>query len=109
MTDKRLVLSTAGSQEEARRIAHALVERRLAACVNIVPGVESIYRWQGKVETAAEWLLLIKTTAEAFPRLRDTLAELHSYEVPECIALVVDEGETNYLEWIGESVGWHSK
>ncbi len=105
MTDKRLVLSTVGSQEEARKIAHALVERRLAACVNIVPGVESIYRWQGKIEMAAEYVLLIKTTAAAFPRLRDALAELHSYEVPECIALAVEEGGTNYLEWIGESVG----
>ena len=104
MTDKRLVLSSAGSQEEARKIAHALVERRLAACVNIVPGVESIYRWQGKVETAAEWLLQIKTTAEAFPLLRDALAELHSYEVPECIALVVEDGGVSYLEWIEESV-----
>ncbi len=104
MTDKRLVLSSAGSQKEARKIAHALVERRLAACVNIVPGVESIYRWQGKVETAAEWLLQIKTTAEAFPLLRDALAELHSYEVPECIALVVEDGGVSYLEWIGESV-----
>ena len=104
MTDKRLVLSTAGSQEEARRIAHALVERRLAACVNIVPGVESIYRWQGKVETAAEWLLLIKTTTGAFPRLRNALAELHSYEVPECVALVVEDGGASYLEWLGESV-----
>ena len=104
MTDKRIVLSTAGSHEEARKIAHALVERRLAACVNIVPGVESIYRWQGRVETAAEWLLLIKTTAGVFPRLRDALAELHSYEVPECIALVVEDGGASYLEWIGESV-----
>src|SRR5258708_2001991 len=77
MTDKRLVLSTAGSQEEARKIAHALVDRRLAACVNIVPGVESVYRWQGKVETATEWLLVMKTTAPAFPALSKALRELH--------------------------------
>jgi periplasmic divalent cation tolerance protein len=104
MTDKRIVLSAAGSQEEARKIAHALVERRLAACVNIVPGVESVYRWQGKLDTAAEWLLVMKTTAEAFPALRDALRELHSYEVPECLMLTVEDGDTAYLEWIGESV-----
>jgi periplasmic divalent cation tolerance protein len=104
MTDKRIVLSTAGSQEEARKIAHALVERRLAACVNILPGVESMYRWQGKVETAAEWLLVMKTTAEAFPALREALRELHSYEVPECLMLTVEDGDAAYLQWIGESV-----
>jgi periplasmic divalent cation tolerance protein len=104
MTDKRIVLSAAGSQEEARKIAHALVERRLAACVNIVPGVESVYRWQGKLDTAAEWLLVMKTTAEAFPALHDALRELHSYEVPECLMLTVEDGDTAYLEWIGESV-----
>jgi periplasmic divalent cation tolerance protein len=104
MTDKRLVLSTAGSQEEARRIAHALVERQLAACVNIVPGVESVYRWKGNVESTPEWLLLIKTTAATFLRLREALQELHSYEVPECVALAVEDGSPAYLEWLGESV-----
>jgi len=105
MTDKRIVLSTAGSQEEARKIAHALINRRLAACVNIVPGIESVYRWEGKVEAASEWLLIIKTTAAAFPNVRDVIAELHSYEVPECLALAVEDGATSYLEWIGKSVG----
>jgi periplasmic divalent cation tolerance protein len=104
MTDKRIVLSTAGSQEQARKIAQALVERRLAACVNIVPGVESVYRWQDKVETAGEWLLVMKTTAAAFPALRQALLELHSYEVPECLMLAVEDGDTAYLEWIGESI-----
>jgi periplasmic divalent cation tolerance protein len=104
MTDIRIVLSTAGSQDEARKIAQALVERRLAACVNIVPGVESVYRWQDKVETAGEWLLVMKTTAGAFPGLRQALLELHSYEVPECLMLAVEDGDTAYLEWIGESV-----
>ena len=104
MTDKRVVLSTAGSEDEARKIAHNLVENQLAACVNIVPGIESIYRWQGKVETAREWLLLIKTTAEKFPAVRDAIRELHSYDLPECIAIPIDDGSTEYLEWIGESV-----
>src|SRR5437660_7827588 len=84
MTDKKLVLSTAGSKEEAQKIARALVERLLAACVNIV-AVESIYRWEGEVEQAQEWLLVIKTTDEAFDRVRAAIKELHSYEVPECI------------------------
>lgn len=104
MTDKRLVLSTAGSEEEARKIANALVECQLAACVNIVPQIESVYRWQGKMESAREWLLLIKTTAEKFPAVRDAIRELHSYDVPECISLNVEDGSAAYLEWIAASV-----
>ena len=104
MTDKRIVLTTAGSQEEARKIAHALVERRLAACVNILGPLESVYRWQGKVETAAEFLLLIKTTAAAYARVRDAIKELHSYEVPECVMLNIEDGSEAYLKWLGESV-----
>ena len=104
MTDKRLVLSTCGSLEEARSIAHALVDRQLAACVNIAPQIESVYRWQGEVETATEWLLLIKTTIDAFDRVREALSELHSYELPECIEISIEDGSAAYLEWIGESV-----
>ena len=104
MTDKRIVLSTAGSEEEARKIARHLIERKLAACVNIVPQIESIYRWQGKVEEARECLLLIKTTAERFPEVRDALHELHSYDLPECVAITVEDGSSGYLNWFGESV-----
>jgi periplasmic divalent cation tolerance protein len=104
MTDKRIVLCTAGSEEEARKIARHLVEQRLAACVNIVPQIESTYRWQGKVESAREWLLLIKTTVERFPDVRDAVRELHSYEVPECISINVEDGSAAYLEWIKQSV-----
>ena len=104
MTDKRLVLTTCGSLEEARGIAQTLVERQLAACVNIAPKIESVYRWQGEVETATEWLLLIKTTAKAFERLREALTELHSYELPECIEIAIENGSAPYLDWIGESV-----
>jgi periplasmic divalent cation tolerance protein len=104
MTDKRIVLTTCGSLEEARKIATAFIERHLAACINIVPQVESVYRWQGKVETTTEWLLVIKTTAGMFERLRDTLHELHSYETPECIAIGIEDGSAAYLEWIGESM-----
>jgi len=104
MTDKRLILTTCASLEEARGIAHALVERQLAACVNIVPQIESIYRWKDEVETATEWLLLIKTTSEAFESLRAALNELHSYEIPECIEIAIEAGSTAYLDWIGQSV-----
>jgi periplasmic divalent cation tolerance protein len=104
MTDKRLVLTTCGSLDEARSIAHTLVERQLAACVNIVPQIESVYRWQGEVETVTEWLLIIKTTAEVVDRLRTVLSELHSYELPECIEIAIEDGSAGYLKWIGESV-----
>jgi periplasmic divalent cation tolerance protein len=104
MTDKRIVLSTAGSQDEARKLAHHLVEHQLAACVNIVPQIESIYRWQGKVESSQEWLLLIKTTAERFPAVRDAIRELHSYDLPECVALTIEDGSPDYLKWLADSV-----
>jgi periplasmic divalent cation tolerance protein len=105
MTDKRIVLTTAGTAEEARKIAQALVERRLAACVNIVPQIESVYRWQGKVETAQEWLLVVKTTREKYERVCEAIRELHSYELPECVCLAIEDGSAAYLEWIGEAVG----
>jgi periplasmic divalent cation tolerance protein len=104
MTGNKLVLTTTGSREEARRIARTIVERRLAACVNIVPGIESIYRWQEKIEQAEEWLLLIKTTGEAFEGLRDAIKELHSYDMPECISIKIEDGSAEYLRWISESV-----
>jgi periplasmic divalent cation tolerance protein len=104
MTDKRIVLSTAGSEDEARKIALHLVENQLAACVNIVPHIESIYRWQGKVESTREWLLLIKTTAERFPAVRDALRKLHSYELPECVALSIEDGSLEYLDWLANSL-----
>ena len=104
MTDKRIVLTTTASEEEAQKIARHLVEHQIAACVNIVPHITSIYRWQNKVEEAREWLLIIKTTAAAFEDIRQAIAQLHSYEVPECICLAIEDGSANYLEWIAESV-----
>lgn len=104
MTDKRIVLSTAGSADEARRIANHLIEQRLAACVNIVPRIESIYRWQGKVESSEEWLLLIKTTTEKFGQVRNAIRQLHSYDLPECVAIRIEDGIPEYLDWIGDSV-----
>jgi periplasmic divalent cation tolerance protein len=104
MTNARIVLSTTGSQEEGRKIAQALVDRHLAACVNIVPHLESVYRWQGKVETANEWLLVIKTQADLFERVRNTVKELHSYDLPECLMVEVSAGSAEYLSWIAENV-----
>ncbi len=106
MTDKIVVLVMCGSRKEARKIARALVERRLAACVNEIGApVRSVYRWKGKVETAREFLLMIKSTKRRFAGLRDAVRALHSYEVPEIIALPVVEGSRGYLQWIAESVG----
>jgi periplasmic divalent cation tolerance protein len=102
MTDKRIVLSTAGSEEEARKIACELVERGLAACVNIVPQIESVYRWQGKIESSRESLLLIKTTVDQFEKVRDAISELHSYDLPECIALAIEDGSPEYLRWLAD-------
>ncbi len=104
MTDKRLVLTTAGSTDEARHLAELLVERKLAACVNIVPKVVSIYRWKGKTEESEEWQLWIKTTEAAFERVRNTIQEVHSYELPECLCLAIEDGSEEYLRWIQESV-----
>jgi len=104
MTDKRVVLTTAGSHEQARKIARGLVERRLAACVNIVAKIESVYRWQGKVEEAEEFLLVIKTTEAAAAQVQDAIRDMHSYELPECIVISITDGSESYLRWIGESV-----
>jgi periplasmic divalent cation tolerance protein len=104
MTDKRIVLTTAGSEEEARKIARHLVDNRLAACVNIIPQIESIYRWQGKVDSSREWLLLAKTTQERFPAVRDAIRKLHSYELPECVVLNLEDGSSDYLQWLADSV-----
>lgn len=98
----RLVLVTAGSEEEGLKIARALVEERLAACVNIVPRIRSIYRWQGEVKDEPESLLLVKTAAEHLEALSARVGELHSYTVPEVLALALDRGRESYLDWLAE-------
>ena len=103
MTDKRIVMTTAGSVDEARRIAETLVDRKFAACVNIVPRIVSIYRWKGKVEEAEEWVLWIKTAAP-FERVRDAILEMHSYELPECLSISIENGSSEYLKWLDDSV-----
>ncbi|MGH8214763.1 MAG: divalent-cation tolerance protein CutA [Rhodanobacteraceae bacterium] len=101
MATPLLCLSTCPDTEIASRIARTLVEERLAACVNRLPGVPSTYRWQGRVVEDAEVLLVIKTTRERLGALRDRLVELHPYEVPELVALDITGGLDPYLAWIG--------
>jgi len=104
MTDSIVILVTAGSEAEAEAIAKALVEERLAACVNILSPIRSIYRWQGKVADDREWLLAIKTQAERFAAVETKVKALHSYQVPEIIALPIVAGAEGYLRWLRESV-----
>lgn len=104
MTDALVIFCTCSSEEEARRIANDLVASRLAACVNILPAIQSVYRWQGAVENAREILLIVKTTQARFAAVRDRIAELHSYEVPEIIAVPVVDGGHRYLEWLRSEV-----
>jgi periplasmic divalent cation tolerance protein len=100
MTDKIVVFTTCGSEEEARRLASVLIEKHLAACVNITAPVTSVYRWKGVVEDAKEWLLIIKSRRERFEDLRVVLEAAHSYELPEVLAVPVVEGSPNYLAWV---------
>ena len=100
MSEKIVVFSNCGSQDEARRVARALVDTRVCACVNIVPGIQSIYRWQGAIQEETEWMLIIKTKRELFERLCTELRKNHSYEIPEVIAIPVVEGNHDYLDWI---------
>lgn len=110
MTERMMVLMTAGSQEEAEQIARALVTELLAACVNVMPGVTSIYRWEGKVERDEEWLLVAKTRSEVLDELIGRVQALHSYDVPEIIALPITKGNETYLRWLDSQVHgqWHT-
>ena len=105
MTNARIVLTTIGSMELAEKLAGQLVERRVAACVNIVGPVRSVYRWKGKIEREEECLLLIKTTAEHTAQLRAAFQELHPYELPECVELAIEGGSEAYLAWLTGEVG----
>ena len=105
MTGPVLVLSTVGTPEDAERIAAALVGERLAACVNVVPGLVSTYRWKGGVEKDDELLLVVKTTGETYPALAERLRALHPYKLPEMIVLPIAGGDPPYLDWLAGSVG----
>jgi periplasmic divalent cation tolerance protein len=99
-----LVYVTAGSAAEGDRLARALVEERLAACVNRIAPVQSVYRWQGKVEQSEEELLIVKTRKALFAALESRVRELHSYSVPEIIAVPIVDGSEGYLRWLGEQL-----
>jgi periplasmic divalent cation tolerance protein len=109
MQEHLVVLITAGSQEEADRIANALVAEMLAACVNVLPGVTSVYRWEGEVRRDQEWLLVAKSTRQVLDDLVRRVQAIHSYDLPEIIALPVVGGSEGYLRWIDDEVhgGWH--
>jgi periplasmic divalent cation tolerance protein len=100
----RIVLTTVANPEEATRLGRALVEERLAACATLIPGAQSIYRWQGEVESATETLLLIKTGPEQLTALEARLHELHSYQTPEFLVLAVDAASQPYLDWLQDSL-----
>lgn len=100
MTDKIVVLSACANREEAEKIAASLVEKRLAACVNVFNGAHSVYRWRGQLERAEETMLLIKSRRELLPQVQAEISRLHSYEVPEALALQVVDGMESYLEWM---------
>ena len=105
MSERLVALSTVATAEDAERIARALVERGLAACVNVVPGLVSIYRWKGEVQRDGELLLVIKTRADRFEAMREALVAMHPYEVPELIALPIGAGHAPYLAWLDENSG----
>jgi periplasmic divalent cation tolerance protein len=99
-TDKIIVLITAGSEEEAHKIAESLVKRKQAACVNVVPRVDSLFWWEDRLDSAQESLLLVKTKASLFPEIVELVKRMHSYEVPEIIALPIIAGSEDYLKWL---------
>jgi len=105
VSERLLVLTTVARAEDAERLAEELVGRRLAACVNVLPGVRSIYRWKGAIEREEERLLLVKTRADRFEALREAILSLHPYEVPEVVAVPIEAGSAAYLRWLDESVG----
>jgi periplasmic divalent cation tolerance protein len=100
VTDKIVVLTMCETEEQAQALARHLIEQHLAACVNILPGARSVYRWKDKIEDAAEFVLIIKSRRDIFVKLREAIAHLHSYEIPEVIALPVVDGSDAYLGWL---------
>lgn len=104
MTDKIVVLTTCDSAEQAEKLARHLVEERLAACVNILPGARSVYRWNNQIENAGELFLVIKSRRDIFPKLRAAIGHLHSYETPEVIALPIVDGAEAYLNWLDREI-----
>jgi len=104
VTDKVVILTTAPSRDEGKRIARHLVDTRLAACVNISQPIESVYRWQGQIAEEEEFLLIIKSTRELFTKIKAEISMIHSYQTPEIICLSIIDGSPDYLQWISDSV-----
>ena len=104
MSGIAVVLTTVGTEAEASTLATTLVERQLAACVNVIPGVSSTYRWKGAVATDAEWLLVIKTRTDRFDEIRAAILELHSYELPEIVMIEASRVDPAYRAWIDGNV-----
>ncbi|MDO9462926.1 MAG: divalent-cation tolerance protein CutA [Deltaproteobacteria bacterium] len=104
MTDYIQVITTTEKKEDARKIARALVEKRLAGCVQIIGPITSTYRWKEAIETAEEWMCIIKTRKDLYPELERSIREVHPYEVPEILAVPVVEGSKDYLEWLGNEI-----
>ena len=105
MTDYIVVFVTAKSEKEAEKIAQVLLKEKLAACVNIAPGLKSVFRWKGKISAEVEVLLMIKTKDRLFEKLKKKIIEIHSYDVPEIIALPILAGFEKYLDWLGKETG----
>lgn len=105
MTDKVVIMVTASSRRECRKIARRLIEDKLAACVNITQPIQSVYRWEGKIDEGKEFLMFIKTKRDLFQQIRSEIALIHSYHTPEIICLPIIDGSPNYLQWVADSVG----
>ncbi len=104
MTDKVVIMVTAASRRECRKIAKHLIEAKLAACVNITQPVESLYHWEGKIADEKEFVLLIKSTRDLFPEIKAAISKIHSYHTPEIVCLPIIDGSRNYLQWMSDSV-----
>jgi len=109
MTGHIQVLTTVSSRDEANRIAQALVEKRLAACVQVMGPIQSTYHWQGAVETSQEWLCVAKSRRELYDRIEQAIREVHSYQVPEILALPIAAAGADYLKWLDEEVEWKTQ
>lgn len=104
MTDKVVIMVTAASRRECRKIARRLIEEKLAACVNITQAIQSVYWWEGKIDYSKEFLMFIKTNRDLFQQIKTEISLIHSYHTPEIICLPIIDGSRNYLQWISDSV-----
>jgi periplasmic divalent cation tolerance protein len=104
VTDKVVIMVTAASRRECRKIARRLIEEKLAACVNITQPIQSVYRWEGRTDHSKEFLMFIKTNRDLFPQIKTEISLIHSYHTPEIICLPIIDGSPNYLQWVSDSV-----